>query len=114
METSQITIGKRKYGVAYCYATELGFYKLTGTGVDKLDANNPEHSICLIIAAITAYANAKGEEPKISDKEIMEDAKPREILEAIKTVAKMRAKWYELPQSEIEKIEKLGEDGSKN
>lgn len=114
MEHTTVTIGGKEYGACYCFGTEIIFHKLSGLNIEQLDATNPEHSVCLILASILAYYQTKNEDMPLTDREILENASPREIVDTLKAVATMRARFYELPEDEVEKIKALGEEQGKN
>lgn len=97
MTTKTITIAGKEVKVAYCYATEIAFTKYTGTGIDKFDANDPEHVLYLIIAAIIAYSQSIGEEPAVRDEDLMYNSKPKELVDALAVIFRLRAEWYEVP-----------------
>lgn len=97
METSRITICGQEVSVGYCYAAEIAFHNYTGVTVDKFDADNPQHVVYLIMAAIFAYYNAKeheGEGHDLTDEGLLYDSRPEEIVEAFKTVLELRQRWY--------------------
>lgn len=93
----KIKISDKEVNVAYCYATEIAFYKYTGRNIESFDAQNPEDVIYLILSAIVSYYQSKDEEPPFKAEELMYEAKPKDIIEAITEVFKMRAEWYDVP-----------------
>lgn len=97
MLTSTIKICGKDVHVAYCYATEIAFHNYTGVSVDKFDAENPQHTVYLIMASIFAYYNSKsheGEDHDLTDEGLIYESKPEEIVAAFKTVLELRQKWY--------------------
>lgn len=102
MKTKTITIMGKEVGVAYCYATEIAFRKYTGKGVENFDPTNPEHAAYIILAAILAYYQYKGEEAPVTDKDIIYETSPKDIIDAMTAVFKLRGEWYELPEGEPE------------
>lgn len=110
MIRSSITIGGKKADIAYCYATEIIFNKNTGTSIDMFDAENPEHLVYLIIAALMSA----DEKPAITDHDIMYDARPKEIIDAVQAVFEARREWYELPAGDNADEKKSEEDSGKN
>jgi hypothetical protein len=86
--------------IAYCYATEIGFCKLAGKPIEKFSPNNPEDAMYLIISSILSYYQWKDEEPPIKDEEIMYTAQPKEIIDTLAEIFKLRAQWYEVPLDE--------------
>ena len=111
MKTKTITITGKEVGVAYCYATEIAFRKYTGVGVENFDPANPEHAAYIILAAILAYYQHKGEDAPVTDKDIIYETSPQDIIDAMTAVFHLRAEWYNLPAGEPEDKE---EDKPKN
>lgn len=114
METSTIKICGQKVHVGYCYATEIAFHNYCGESVDKFNADNPQHTIYLIMAAVFAYYNAKnheGEAHELTDEALLYDSKPEEIVEAFKTVLELRQKWYGMEGSSTPSAQGSEEDG---
>jgi hypothetical protein len=100
MTTKTINIAGKEVTLAYCYATEIAFRKYTGVSIDNFEAANPEHTLYLILSCIVAWCEAKGEEPAVKDEELMYHARPKEIVEALTVIYKLRAEWYEVPAGE--------------
>lgn len=100
MTSKEITIAGKTVSVAYCYATEIGFHRYTGKNLDEFDATDPEHVTYLIISAILSYYQGRDEEPPVKDEDLMYQAKPKELIEAMAAIFKLRAEWYELPVGE--------------
>lgn len=100
MESGIINIAGKDVNVAYCYATEIAFRKYTGESIEQFDAQNPEHVLYFVISAIVAWSQYKGEEPAIKDEQLMYQAKPKELVEALSVIFKLRMKWYDLPTDE--------------
>lgn len=105
MTKKEITIAGQTVTMAYCFATEIGFKKMSGQGIEEFDAKNQEHVIYLILSAISAYYQSIGEEMPIKSETFMFDCKPNEIIEAMKVVFELRMEWYELPFGDDEKEE---------
>ena len=115
MTKKTINIAGKEVTLAYCYATEIAFSKYTGDSIDKFDAANPEHVLYLILSAIVAWSQAKGDEPVIKDDELMYNAKPKELIDALTEIFKLRAEWYEVPAGEPDEDETDDkQDGEKN
>ena len=110
MSIKQITIAGKEVYIAYCFATEIGFKKLTGVGIDEFNANDNEHILYLIVAAISAYYQSKGEDIPINADNIIYEANKDELIGAVKAVIELRADWYELPFGEEEKKEDEGKN----
>ena len=98
--------------IAYCFATEIAFRKFTGANLDEFDAGNPEHIIYIILAAIASYYQSEGKDAPVKDEGLLYHAKPKEMIDALNEVLKLRAEWYELPKGkkEPEKTDEPGEE----
>ena len=106
-----ITLCGKETGIAYCYATEIAFKKYTGEYVDQFDAQNPEHTLYIILASIFSYYQALGEEAKVKDEDLMYNATPQDLVNALTEVFNLRAEWYKA-EPEPEKEEgKKGKNG---
>ena len=115
MSKSQITINGQEVGVAYCYATEIAFTRYTGVSVDEFDTKNPEHHIYIIIAAIIAYYESQGKKAPVKDTDLMYNARPAEIIEALRVIFELRNAWYKVPAGDIaESKPEKEEDKAKN
>lgn len=115
MNKEKITINGKETGVAYCYATEIAFTKYTGVSVDEFDTKNPEHHIYIILAAIMAYNGAEGLDTTIRDTDLMYNARPAEIIEALRVIFELRNAWYKLPAGDnAGSNNDKGEDKAKN
>lgn len=112
METGIINIAGEEVNVAYCYATEIAFRKYTNMSIEQFDAQNPEHVLYFVISAIVAWSQYKGEEPAIKDEQLMYNAKPKELVEALSVIFKLRMKWYDIPEGEP--VDDNSEAGEKN
>ena len=109
MKTKEITLCGKQVMVAYCFATEIAFKKFTGTNVDEFDATNPEHIIYIILSAIATYYQKEGTDAPVKDEALMYDVQPRELIDALNEVLKLRADWYQLPKGD-KKDEKPAEE----
>lgn len=102
MKTKKITIAGKEVAIAYCYATEIAFRKYTGVNIDQFDASDPGHVLYLILSALIAWSQSQNEEPAVKDEELMYQASPGEIVNALSEVFKLRSEWYEVPAGEPE------------
>ena len=100
MKQKEITLCGKQVMVAYCFATEIAFKKFTGVNLDEFDATNPEHIIYIILSAIASYYQTTHEEAPVKDEDLMYEAKPKEMLDALNEVMKLRADWYQLPKGD--------------
>lgn len=115
MSKEKITINGKEVGVAYCYATEIAFTRYTGVSVDEFDTKNPEHHIYIILAAIIAYYESQGEKAPVKDTDLMYNARPAEIIEALRVIFELRNEWYAVPAGDISKSKpEKEEDKAKN
>lgn len=102
MTKKTINIAGKHVDVAYCYATEIAFRKYTGESIDKFNAENPEHVLYIILAAIIAWSQANGTEPEVKDDDLIYNTKPKELVEALTAIFELRREWYEVPAGEPE------------
>ena len=111
MTTKTITIAGKEITLAYCYATEIGYKLLSDEDINAYMADAMEalkesrmpdtrKTVYVVIAAINAYSEWKGEQPVISDRDLMYDATPLELGTALGTILQLRADFYKLPEGE--------------
>jgi hypothetical protein len=98
MTTKEITICGRQVSVAYCYATELSFYKLAGVPLEKADTSNPEHLFAIILSAMLSYYQRWDDEPPVKDTDLLYKASPEELIDAFRVISLLRAEWYKIPK----------------
>jgi hypothetical protein len=101
MKKGNIQIAGKEVTVAWCYATEIAFMKYTGNDINNFDATNPEHIVYMILAALMAYYQSKNEEPPVKDENLMYEAKPQEIVDALKVIFDLRNQWYEVSDNDV-------------
>lgn len=118
MKQKTVKIAGKKIGVAYCYATEIGYKTLAEEDIHifigeviKCSAENvnpdPGKSVKLITAAAIAYYDSREEEaPEDLDKILIYKAEPNEIGLAIGEILKLYTEWYKLPAGEPKDKEK--------
>lgn len=102
MTQTTIKIGGKDVGVAYSFATEVGFWKLASCNIQELDINNPEHLLYLVLSAILAYYNARGEESPINDDYLLYHARMDELVSAAVAIHQLRKEWSAMPDAEPE------------
>lgn len=111
MTTKTITIAGKEITLAYCYATEIGYKLLSDEDINDYMADAIEaigrkampdtrKTVYVVIAAINAYSEWKGEQPAISDRDLMYDATPMELGTALGTILQLRADFYKVPSGE--------------
>jgi cell division protein ZapA (FtsZ GTPase activity inhibitor) len=111
MTTKTITIAGKEVTLAYCYATEIGYKLLSDEDItaymaDAMEALKEKRmpdtrkTVYVVIAAINAYSEWKGEQPAISDRDLMYDATPLELGTALGTILQLRADFYKMPSDE--------------
>lgn len=97
MLTREVTLCGKKVILAYSFRTEMCFYKITGKPVTEMTPGDPTDSISMVMAAVIAYAQSQKQEPPLDDIELMDNAKPTEIIEAINAISEMTQEMYEVP-----------------
>lgn len=111
MTTKTITIAGKEVTLAYCYATEIGYKLLSDEDITAYMADAMEalkesrmpdtrKTVYVVIAAINAYSEWNGEQPVISDRDLMYDATPLELGTALGTIIQLRADFYKVPSDE--------------
>lgn len=116
IQETTITIGGQNVCLRYCAAAETGFERLTGKKIDifswtpvefdvdgkptKYDpptAIMEDYQMLALAAVVAAYARIKKDAP-IDTNYILYEASPIEIIDLVKAVTTLRAKWYEVPE----------------
>ena len=113
MNTKEITIGGKSVTLAYCYATEISYKLLSDEDInifmtEVYECMNDDiqrmpdirKTIFLILAAISAYYESRGEELPIDDKTLMYECKPEELGTALGVVLGLRGQFYAVPTGE--------------
>lgn len=111
MITKEITICGKQVTLAYCYATEISYKILSDEDiidfgqeiVEKIQHEQmPDirKTIYLILAAMNAYYESKGEKAPVSDKELMYECTPQEIGQALGVIIGLRSQFYHVPTDE--------------
>ena len=113
----EITIAGKPVTLGYCYATEIAYKGLSGEDISAIirdtfaaiNAQPPrmpdvKRSIYLVLAAAMAYYQSKDEdEPTpIKDTDLMNEATPIELGNALGTIINLWAKFYSIPTGEPE------------
>ena len=106
MEKRDITICGKTVTVAYCFATEIAFRNYASVAINDLDTTNPEHLAYIILSAITTYYQSENIDPPVTDKELLYNSRPEELIAAIKTIVEMQGKWYKSPIADTKEDEK--------
>ena len=102
MVQQSITLCGKDVHLAYCYATEISFKLLAEEDIHAFMQQagqlatqgivpDVRKSFYLILAAASAYYEAKGEEMPITDKDLMNDCDPQDFGTALKAVVEMYA-----------------------
>ena len=115
MITKEITIGGKPVTLAYCYATEISYKLLSDEDINAFmqevyECMNDDiqrmpdirKTIFLILAAISAYYESRGEGLPIDDKTLMYECKPEELGTALGVVLGLRGQFYAVPSGEPE------------
>lgn len=109
MITKEITIAGKQVTLGYCFATEIGFKTLADkdltqfiqevaagfTAEPKVEPDK-ETVIRAIIASAVAYYESRGEEPAITDRDLMYEATVMELSEALGYIIQMFAQFYNI------------------
>ena len=109
----EITLAGKPVTLGYCYATEIAYKDLSGEDIADIinetiacvNAQPPrmpdvKRSIYLVLAAIMAYYESKGEDAPIKDTDLMNDTTPLELGTAMGTVINLWTKFYNIPKGE--------------
>ena len=123
----EITLAGKPVMLGYCYATEIAYKNMYGEDISGIiqetfacvnakPARMPdtERSIYLVLSAIVAYYESKGEEAPIKDKDLMNDTTPLELGTALGTIVNLWAKFYNIPKGEPEEKPAKGKGKAKN
>lgn len=111
----EITLAGKPVTLGYCYATEIAYKDLsdediaaiiqeTFAAVNAQPKRMPDakRSIYLVLAAVMAYYESKGEDAPIKDTDLMNDTTPLELGTALGTIITLWAKFYNIPNGEPE------------
>ena len=117
----EITITGKPVTLGYCYATEIAYKDLSGEDIatiiqDTAKAVNAQpprmpdvkRSIYLVLAAVMAYYQSKGEDAPIKDTDLMNDTTPLELGMVLGTIIKLWSQFYNIPAGEPEDKPKKG------
>ena len=117
----EVTLAGKPVTLGYCYATEIAYKDLLGEDIPSIiqetiaavnaqPAQMPDakRSIYLVLAAIIAYYESKGEDAPIKDTDLMNDTTPIELGKALGTIINLWAKFYNIPKGEPEDKPKKG------
>lgn len=109
MITKEITIAGKQVTLGYCFATEIGFKTLTdkdltqfihevaaGFAAEPKVEPDKETVIRAIIASAVSYYESKGEEPAITDRDLMYEATVVELSTALGYIIQMFAEFYNI------------------
>ena len=105
--------------LAYCYATEISYKILSDQeltdfmteAIEKLtNKQMPDirKTIYLIIASMSSYYESKGDDAPVSDKDLLYNASPEEIGNALGEIIVLRSSFYHVPTGEPEEKEPKG------
>lgn len=123
----EITLAGKPVTLGYCYATEIAYNDLSGEDIANIiqdtiacvntkPARMPDakRSIYLVLAAVMAYYQSKGEDAPIKDTDLMNDTTPAELGIALGTIINLWAKFYNIPKGEPEDKPAKGKGKAKN
>lgn len=127
MITKEVNLCGKIVTIGYCYATEIAFKSYTDEEclsfihetAELVKSNlmpDAKKSLYLILSAIVAYYESKGEESPVKDTDLMYNASPEEVAKALAQIILMWSEFYHLPKGEEAKKEEQAEseDDSKN
>lgn len=127
MITKEITLCGKQVTLAYCYATEIAYKDLSDENIadyikeavtciqQKLNDPDTKRTIFAILACMLAYYQSKGEDAPLKDSDLMNEADPMEIGNAIINIVAMRMDFYHIPKGEPKDPEpKTEEEHKKN
>ena len=97
MKEKKINICGKEVGIAYCMAAEQGFEEISGKSFADFDPKMQRDLLALLSACMVAYAQAHDEEAKVTGKDILFNATPTEIADALSALARLRVEWYDVP-----------------
>ena len=105
MTTKEVQIAGKTVTLAYCYATEIAFSDYTGQDINQFLASpisdyDPKNVLYAILSAALTYAQKMEQECTIKDTDLMYDAKPDELIEALTAVIQIHNEWYNVPEGE--------------
>lgn len=115
MISSTITIGGKEYGVAGSYGVEVAFQELANVSIGEVKWTEkslpPKYIVDLIVAASFAYYNGKKQEPKLTQDDVMNEARPKELVAAVETIFRIYSQWSATPEGDKEEeTEASGQD----
>ena len=109
MITKEITIAGKQVTLGYCFATEIGFKTLAdkdltqfihevaaGFAAEPKVEPDKETVIRAIVASVVSYYESKGEEPAITDRDLMYEATVVELSTALGYIIQMFAEFYNI------------------
>ncbi len=109
MITKEITIAGKQVTLGYCFATEIGFKTLAdkdltqfirevaaGFATEPKVEPDKETVIRAIVASVVSYYESKGEEPAITDRDLMYEATVVDLSTALGYIIQMFAEFYNI------------------
>jgi hypothetical protein len=116
IQEQAITICGKEVRMRYCAAAETTFESISAKKIEVFlpipsefdadgiptaykpsEATAQDYITLAVSAIIAAYARTK-EEPPVTVDDILYDATPQEVTDLVTMVAKLRLKWYEVPE----------------
>jgi len=105
MKQKEITLCGKPVTLGYCFATEIAYKTLSEESIHDFIPQSIEDlkaermpdarkSVFLILAALMAYYESRGEKVPVDDKALMYESTPTEIGFAIGTVLNLYAEFY--------------------
>ena len=120
MKTKEITLCGKQVTLAYCFATEISFKLLAEQectafmreiilALQESKMPDTRKSIYLIMSAMTAYYESRGEKNPLEDRELVFHSSPEDVGSAIGTIAGLYIDFYKIPVGEPKEKEPADE-----
>lgn len=122
MTKKTIPLCGKEVTLSYNFAAEIAYFDLTGQDFSTFFVSlatalrdkpateenilsailsiSPKLRIMAILSCIMSYYQSTDEEPPVTDRALMQDATPEDLMTALATVMQLHNDWYHLPASE--------------
>lgn len=95
----------------YCAATENAFEEIAKKSVFEFDGKSQKDLLMMTLSAIVTAYFQTGEEPPVTDSDLLYKCSSRELIEAVKALIEIRNQWYDVPLPVTEELKaEAGED----
>jgi hypothetical protein len=110
MQKKEITICGKPVTLAYCYATEIAYKDCSGEDIhtflteaipllQQQQMPDVKKTLFLIIASMLSYYEDEEKLP-VTDKDMMREATPNEVVTALGTIIVLYSQFYHVPEDE--------------